>query len=182
MIDRPLPKISVVFEIHISRVDQPSLVVFETGLFYELLSGLPEDFLLSGHNRIAEFMNGGRRYLQFKFPLLISRISSASLFRKFTILNKLFVIKSEIDAVVRLPVRSQIIFGGKPRSVLRSMKSESKVTIVNPSALANSNISLSEASSRSTWRTCFDPWKDDSNRFTMRGEIFWSNNSFNEQS
>ena len=68
----------------------------------------------------------------------------------------LFLIRSSTCCVVQFPSRTQITFGGNPRSTLRSPKSESFVTIVYPSCRARSHTWSSDARSIPNEKTCED--------------------------
>ena len=97
---------------------------------------------------------------------------------KDDITGRLSIMRSAISDVVKFPVRNQITFGGLSRSMDRSKKSESKVTMVKPFCLANCHISQSSQSSNPTLRTCWQSEKVSGSNRSMRYEMFWSNNSF----
>ena len=67
--------------------------------------------------------------------------------------------------VLRLPVRIQIIFGGKPYNEVRSLKSESCVTIIKLLFFANSQICLSRALINPSLFTVVEPEKSSGRRF-----------------
>lgn len=83
-----------------------------------------------------------------------------------------------MSLVVVFPVRSQIIFGGKPLMMFMSQKSELKVTIVNSFFFAKSNISESMEFSSPNPLTCFDSGNKSIIRFIIRKDIFWSKSNF----
>lgn len=58
--------------------------------------------------------------------------------------------------VEEFPNRNQITLGGKPISMDKSTKSESKETMVKPLVLAHFQIFLSDLPSKPTSRTCLE--------------------------
>jgi hypothetical protein len=104
-------------------------------------------------------------------PLIESKI-------KALIVLILELSNSLMSFVEQLPLRIQITFGGNPQKATRLLKSLSLVTIVNPSALANSQTTESFATSRLRSCKCFEPANVFAKKTVSLGGRFWSNRSF----